>query len=338
MGLDTAAKWKSPDWRAAAEEWVLASMASADIRQTGPIAQPRVRFWSTQLTVETDAGRLWFKANNPSQTFEARLVHELSSIVPEYVVPPLAIDAERGWMLSLDQGETLYGEGRNDRAAWARMVADFVDVQQRLVDHEQRLLDSGLAAFDPRHAPDFLERLLTTTTALPAEDPRRVDAELAAQVTARLDLIVGAAQRLADGPVPYSLEHNDLHNNNAFGPSDASSGSSCRFFDFGDAVWAHPFTSLAVPLERMCAEWEVPVDHPDVRYVVDAYRDAWDVETISTEEAAELIRVALPFGEIHRLRTWELVLPYADDAALADFGGAVPGWLSRVVDQVDRAR
>ena len=55
----------SPHWRAGAEAWISRRLAERSVAIVGPVRQPRVRPWSTQLTVPTDAGEVWFKANCP---------------------------------------------------------------------------------------------------------------------------------------------------------------------------------------------------------------------------------------------------------------------------------
>ena len=87
VGRDLPALWRSAEWRAAIEAWLLPALEEAGVRVTGPVVQDRVRFWSTLLHVETDAGRVWVKENAPSQAFEAGLVQVVEEIVPGVVRP-----------------------------------------------------------------------------------------------------------------------------------------------------------------------------------------------------------------------------------------------------------
>jgi hypothetical protein len=254
-------------------------------------------------------------------------------LVPEYVVIPLAIEADRGWMLSPDQGPTMYAANETGRAAWAQMVRDFAVVQHRLVDDADRLLATGLTRLPPTQVPVFIEECLQRGSNRPSSDPRHVDATQAARVRAVLGWLADHGQQLEDGPVPLSLEHNDLHHNNTFVPQP---DKPLRFFDFGDALWAHPFSSMAVPVEHMSGAWDVASDDRDIQYVLDAYLEVWS-DLGNADELRSLMRSALPFGQAHRLMSWERVLPYADDEDLAEFGGAIPGWLGRLVEEVCRA-
>jgi hypothetical protein len=59
--------WASPEWRQQAEQWIDLVLETFGVARTGPVEQPRIRFWSTQLTVPTDHGTLWFKVTNNAQ-------------------------------------------------------------------------------------------------------------------------------------------------------------------------------------------------------------------------------------------------------------------------------
>ena len=59
--------WSTSEWRQQAEQWIDAVLEALGVVRLGPAEQPRIRFWSTQLTVPTDHGTLWFKENNLGQ-------------------------------------------------------------------------------------------------------------------------------------------------------------------------------------------------------------------------------------------------------------------------------
>ena len=112
--------WAGPEWRVEAERWIRSTLDGLGVSVTGAMEQQRLRPWSTQLTVATDVGHVWFKENCPGQWFEAGLLAALAELVPDAVVAPLAVEPERGWFLTPDHGATL-----TDRSAdvdlWARL-------------------------------------------------------------------------------------------------------------------------------------------------------------------------------------------------------------------------
>src|SRR6478735_11020265 len=103
--------WTSRSWRDEAEAWIRDEVAHAGHQLTGPTEQVRVRPWSTQLTVPTSGGLLWFKENHPGQAAEAAVIEQLARLTPDHVVTPVAVERSRGWLLSPDHGRTLLSLG-----------------------------------------------------------------------------------------------------------------------------------------------------------------------------------------------------------------------------------
>lgn len=137
-------------WRAAATGWVEDRLASVGRKVTGVIEQPRIRPWSTQLVVPTDRGTVWFKANCPAMAFEPGLHALLAELEPGEVDAPLAIDADRGWMMTADRGKTL---GDSHEATLEELLAaplpsslqhgDLHPANVFVVDAGMRLFDFG---------------------------------------------------------------------------------------------------------------------------------------------------------------------------------------------------
>src|SRR5688572_26951707 len=98
-------RWTGGDWLAEADGWVREQLGSLEV--TGDPVPYKIRFWAAVWCYPTDHGLFWFKENNPGQAFEAALVGAMAQALPQHVVAPLAIDAERGWLLTADQGLTL---------------------------------------------------------------------------------------------------------------------------------------------------------------------------------------------------------------------------------------
>lgn len=102
-----------------------------------------------------------------------------------------------------------------------------------------------------------------------------------------------AGKILAGGPVPMALDQGDLWPGNICCPVD---GADFRFFDFADAMWGHPFESLAMMVVECVYRGQVP--QPDgtvnlrearTREVVDTYLHQW-TDFAPLEELRELAR------------------------------------------------
>lgn len=321
-----SAYWAGAEWRAEAVAWITSVTSARGLRITGEIAQPRIRFWSTLLTVPTDAGLLWFKENCPGQSFEARLLTVLAELVPDHVVPPLAVEPHRGWLLTPDAGDTLHAD---DLDTWVRVLTEWADVQRRLADHTDRLRAAGVTAMPPEAAPDYVAAAVDRYAARPPGDPAHLDASTAARMRALFPEVERWADQLAATGLPITLDHNDLHAANAFRP--AAGEPHLRFFDFGDAVLAHPFCSLLVPVRVLANELQSAEDDPRIRKVTDAYLEVW-----SDLAGPAILRAAVPagiaLGALNRGESWRRVLPGASPEELVEFGDTATYWLTSLLD------
>lgn len=312
--------WASAEWRAEAVEWIGAVTESHGLRITGECHQPRIRFWSTQLTVPTDAGVFWFKENCPGQAFEARLVELLAELTPGHVVAPLAVEPERGWLLTPDAGRTLGEDKDTDIDTWVRVVVEWAQIQRRLAAHVDRLHAVGLTMLPPETATELVEGY----AALPPDAPGHLDADTAARVPKLLSTVELWARQLTQTGLPITLEHNDLHAHNAFLPQP---GEALRFFDFADAVLGHPLCSLLVPVRTLGSILDCGHDDPRLRRVVDAYLEVWtDLTDRATLRAA--VAPARRIAALHRAESWRRVLPYASAAERVRFGDPAAAWLA----------
>lgn len=334
---DLRETWRSEAWRAEVEEWLRAVLPARGIDLLGPLEQMRVRMWSTQLTVPTSVGLLWFKENHPGQLAEAAVVEVLAGLAPEYVVVPVAVERSRGWLLSPDQGPTLATLDQNPgEETWARVVADFARLQRRVVGHGAALAEAGLVRLLPTDAADLVARRVEEMRSAPADSAVHAEAELADRALAALPALRATADRLSElappvgplGPLA-SLEHNDLHHYNVFAPG--SDEAPLRFFDFGDGFWAHPFTSLRIPVAILCQSFDTEPTDPRVRRVVDAYLEVWS-DVAELPVLREMAALAQVFSTVHRFESWRRLLDGASAAMCPDEVEAVQHWLGRVAD------
>jgi hypothetical protein len=314
--------WAGVEWRAEVTEWISAVTAHHGLHITGECRQPRIRFWSTQLTVPTDAGVLWFKENCPGQSFEARLVALLAELTPDQVVAPLAVEPERGWLLTPDGGETLPVSG--DLDTWLRVVVEWAQMQRRLADHVERLQDAGVSLMPPNLAAE----LVAQYTDLSPSQPGHLDSGTAERVRARLPVIAEWGRDLTATALPVTLDHNDLHANNAFTPRP---GERLRFFDFADAVLGHPLCSLMVPLRALGNTLECGDDDPRLRRVIDAYLEVW-TDLADRTMLRKAVAPALRLAALHRAESWRRVLPYASTSERSQYGDLAAYWLATVLD------
>lgn len=295
---DLPALWASPQWRAALEGWLLPALSDAGLSATGPVVQERIRFWSTVLHVETDAGRVWVKENAPSQAFEARLVPVVERLAPGRMPPVVAAEADRGRLATRDVGTPLGARPDVPDDAWLELVTQWARLQRELERHPEDVLASGVDAF-PDDAAGWAATLLDAFVALPSEDPRSPTVEERRQVERGLPLLAGAAEELVASGLPSSLQHNDLHLGNAM----HGDSSPMRFIDLGDVVWAHPLTAFRIPLWGLAQRNGGP-DDALVRRVADAALESW-TDLLPLAGLRELLPAADRVSCLHRALSWE---------------------------------
>ena len=331
--MDLQKVWASPDWREEVQRWITQVLDSCNLSQTGPLEPTRIRFWSTQLTVPTNHGRLWFKENNPGQFTEAALLAAMSDVVPDHVVTPLAIEPTKGWLLSPDHGKTLASLQSTDYQLWVRVVTDFADLQKQLVPHGAALAAAGLISMDPAIAGNFASNQLLLHTGLPPDHPLYLSPQAADGVYSSIPALEEAAAAVLAAGIPLSLEHNDLHSGNAFIPGTTT--APLRFFDFGDSYWAHPFSSLYVPLTVMQEQWETTVDDARIRRVISAYLECW-TDYAPLAELRLAVEPALKLARLHRYGSWLRLLIHADDSSMSEYGPHALEYLRTLTDPVLR--
>ncbi len=309
-----------PRWRRAAEDWIDRELGLAGVVRCGPVGQPRVRPWSTQLVVPVEGGRVWFKANCAGQSFEPRLQEALARLLPHHVDEPLAIDGARAWMLTRDRGTTLGGSHDPRRADWEAVLQQTAEAQRALMSSAGELLALGLPDCSPGTVTERLECMTATLAGLPAAHPARLPEEQAVAVRAVSPQIEAAARVLAESPLGPSLQHGDLHPGNVFAVD-----GELHIFDFGDAQLAHPLESLPLP-------WALTHTDPGIPWaaLMSAYHESWS-DLVSLADLEALLAAAVLTQPVNRAFTWWSCLSQATEEEWAEWGEAPVRHLTNVL-------
>jgi Phosphotransferase enzyme family len=321
------ATWQDPQWRTDALDWAVDVLERRGCALTAPVEQPHVRPWSTAFRLPTDAGVFWLKSVGPGSAHEPPLAAALAEWVPGQVLTPVAVEPGRRLLLLPDGGPTLREtrmQGLSE--AWEALLGNYARLQIALTTHAQELVELGVPDGRPDRMPDLAADLLADDEALLAGRPDGIDPEARERIVAALPDYADACRRLAEGPVPASLQHDDLHDANVF--IDANSH---RFFDWGDASVAHPFLSLLVPLGAAARAMGVPGGHPVLLRLRDAYLWPWR-EHADAATLRELCEVALSVGPLMRAVSWRRILDGVHPGERGEWAGSVPGWTAEVLE------
>ncbi|WP_036373409.1 aminoglycoside phosphotransferase family protein [Micromonospora sp. ATCC 39149] len=316
--------WSDPRWQAHARDWVAGWLGRAGRRVTGP-AEARVRPWSLVWRVPTDAGPYWFKANNAGTRFEAGLLGALARIAPGRVPEPVAVDADLGWSLLPDGGETLRDALARHRepAVWERVLTGYAALQRAVAPRVDEMLAVGVPDHRPEAMPELFAGLLDDPDALLVGAPDGLTPETLARLRRFLPEYTERCRRLAATGVPASVQHDDLHDGNVF-------AADHRFFDWGDASVAHPFGTLLVTLNSVAHSFELPDGDPVLLRLRDAYLEPW-TDRYDRADLREVAGLAVTVAKVSRALSWRRAL-CTPDPTRAEYAAAVPGWLGELFE------
>jgi hypothetical protein len=271
------------------EAWIDGRLP-AGVTRTGPVRVTRERAWGTVRTAPTTGGPVWLKVPGPDTVFEVALYELLASVVPDRVPAPLAVDVPRGWLLLADGGPTLPDD---DFAALGGMLNSYGALQRELASHVDSLLAVGLADMRPAAMPTRFDEALAIAERIGAPGDRSA-----------LDRIAGLrpvfdewCTRLAESPVPASIDHNDLHPGNVF-------ATGPLFYDWGDAVVAHPFASMLVALGFLHIRHGLAATDPMFVRMRDAYLEPFTDLAPRASLVAD-VELACQVGKVARALTWD---------------------------------
>ncbi len=292
--------------------WVDERLAAAGRRRTGALATFRQRSWASVYTAPTDAGPVWLKIAAPATAGEVALYQLLAAAAPDWVLVPLGIDVATRRLLLPDAGPSLQERlsGEALVAAMCAALRRYAALQQQLAGRVDDLLAVGVADMRAAALPDWFDAALDAVT--PHATATRGTADLLRLHRLR-NTYVGWCAELDAAGITASLDHNDLHAANVVGSADRP-----RFYDWGDSVVAHPFTSLLAVYDSFPAP-----AHPRLR-------DAYLAEFGEPAALAATATLACRVGNVVRALVWARAL--AGEDADPRFAGAPFAYLRRLLE------
>jgi hypothetical protein len=318
----TKLPWDEPGWFEQASTWIDDQLAASKRKKTGPIELVHQRLWSTFMRVETDKGTVCFKAPAPP-FYEAPLTQALSIWRPDCTVPLLAVDLDRGWLLSADAGDTFrsVGQSLDQVAHWLKALPLYAELQIGMAEKVPEILSFGVADRRLAILPDLYSQLLEETEnlrvglefGLTAEEFRRL-LNLRPQF---LDWCV----ELASFGLPETLTHEEIHENNVL-----VSNGRYFFTDWSDSSVAHPFFTLIVTL-RATAHW-LKLDEfgPEMMRMRDVYMEPW-TRFVTREKLLSAFTLAYRLGMANRALSWNQSIGSLTGEQKEPYFDSVPGWL-----------
>ena len=300
--------WEYPGWFATAVDWI-----EATLPETERVDQYATWSVSSLLRVETAAGRYYFKAAPTIFRHEAVVTETLAERFPDTIPRPIAIDGERGWMLTADFGDQLVAT--MEAPYWVGALDALGSLQRRSVASVESLLKSGC------------QRSPTEDVAEPSGGTRigglRVAPGRVAPTTSGWTVAVPRAlRRDRERSHPEHARARRLHADNI-----AISDGGYLIFDWTDACVAHPFIDAATFLRY--AE-RASIDQATCERWRDHYLRGWE-ELAPYEVTSRLFELVEPLAAMHQVITYRWLLDSLDPSERWQFGSAMEDWVTRAL-------
>jgi hypothetical protein len=199
-------------------------------------------------------------------------------------------------------------EYRIDREA----LDEFIDRQVQL----------GVTDMRPHVMPGRLDEALETVGRALVDQGDGRDRDVLREVAARREIYELWCEDLAAAPGGASLDHNDLHPWNMLVP-DLDRPDEVRFYDWGDAVIAHPFACMLVPLGWTQRRLAADLYGPDVLRVRDAYLEPFS-DLAPHGELVGALECACRVGKVARALTWARAVAQSDRSELDEHFANAP--------------
>ena len=316
-------EWAQPDWLLKVRAWI-----EQHVEIAGELEQVHLRPWSTVLRVPTAEGDVFFKAVWTDSIFEPALTALLARLRPGHIAEPVAVDPERGWMLSRDAGTRLRDliHSAADLHHWETLLPAYAELQLELAAEPERLLELGVPDRRLSRIPDLLASLLDDTEALMLDLPDGLTSEELAQMRKQVPEVEAMCRELGETRIPETIQHDDLHDGNVF-----VKHGKYVFFDWGDACVSHPFHTLVTTMRGTAHRLGLDPGGEELLRMRDAYLEPFGLYA-GLGTLREVFEVAYRVGTIGRTLSWYDYVRGSHPLYRPDVADTVPYGLQRYLE------
>ncbi len=327
MAIETVpelrAPWAKTGWLDEASTWIEAQLEQLHIQAMGPMVQERSWAITCMMRIETNMGTVYFKAVPPFMAQESVVMREMSSQYPELPPPPLATDAERGWMLMPDFGGAPLIR-MPDISRWEAALRVCSQMQVEQVQHVDAWLARGVPDRRLNRMVQLTDPLITISAQILAGGPpglseREIEGLHALPMKMKL-----LCAKLASYGIPHTLVHGDL------GGNILVNGDRYIFFDWTDVCVAHPFFEMAPIIDTVFDE-SVLEHETDVRTRLrDAYLEPW-TRYETQERLVEAFELTKALGALHQAMSYMWILMNLTEDARWELENGLVMWLRNLL-------
>ncbi|MCP4357177.1 MAG: alpha/beta fold hydrolase [Chloroflexi bacterium] len=304
--------WARRGWVAPAESWIETTLSQQGQSLIEPLEIVKNWCLSCVLRTKTDNGVFYFKTvvSLPLFVNEAVVVTKLAQLFPQHVLTPTAIDAERDWMLLPALPQIVNGEATV--AQRQGFIGQFAKMQITAVSHIETLLAAG--CLDRRMAwmQTQIELLFTAKLCQDDLNPEEID-----QLINLIPSLQALCAELADGTVPQTLVHGDLHSGNV-----GIQNGEFVYIDWTDACLSHPFFDML----DIFYEKDTAVQ----TQLRDAYLTQW-TEFAPMPQLLKIWTLAEVGAAVHHAISYWQIVANLEPQAQDDLQEMIPFWLRKIL-------
>ncbi len=329
---DALLPWEQPAWHQDVENWLDVVFRERGWQRAGEVVEVQRRPWSVILKLNAPVGGLYFKACSPALMHEPALTRALSLWQPQRVLPLIASETERGWMLMPDGSPTLRSqfEAGAPLSTWLDILPVFAQMQIDLLPHAEELLTLGIIDRRTETLADQFTDLLEDESAMRLEQKDGLTRDEFDRLQQEMPVFRRLCRELTECGIPDSLEHDDFHDGNIF-----YSQNRLVFFDWGETCLSHPFFSMVVGLNSIAYRFDLEPGGESWCQLRDAYLQPW----AAFSDRGTLLRafdLAQQVGAVNRALTWHRVVSRLPLRWQQEDADAVPGWLQIYLERRKR--
>jgi hypothetical protein len=314
--------WARPGWFEEASTWIHAELKRNGLVISGPISLVHTRPWSALARVPTKQGLVYFKALSPTLKFEAAVTAALALWRPDCMLPLIAADLNKGWMLSADAGVMLRSlmQSVDDLRHWHNVLPLYAEVQIELVGRAPELLALGMPDRRLTTLPRLFEQLLEDTDNLRVGLPKGLTFEQHNLLRNLPPRFAALCEQLAAHALPETICHEEIHDGNV-----VVGGGRYTFADWSDSSVAHPFFTMLVTMRSVAHRLKLDEDGPEMIRLRDIYLESW-TPFESPENLRAAFRLAYRLAMVNRSLSYHRILGPLPERYKVE-NDAIPGWL-----------
>jgi Phosphotransferase enzyme family len=198
--------------------------------------------------------------------------------------------------------------------ALAAVLGRYGELQRDFAPEADAALAIGVADMRPQVMPARFGEALESAGRSMADRGSGSARDVLRQVATLRGTYQSWCERLASAPGAASLDHNDLHPWNMLVPR-LDQPDRVRFYDWGDAVVAHPFAAMLVPLGWTQRRLAVSLYAPELAQIRDAYLHVFS-DLAPHAQLVATLELACRVGKVARALTWSRAVAQSDPGQL----------------------